>query len=56
MDGSLHALGWMWLQLVHKRFKGDRRGTWAVQVSGNWRVTFRFVGPDVSGVNYEDYH
>lgn len=36
--------------------KGDRQGTWVVQVSGNWRVTFRFVGPDVSGVNYEDYH
>ena len=36
--------------------KGSREGTWAVQVSGNWRVTFRFVGPDVSGVNYEDYH
>ena len=36
--------------------KGDRRGTWAVQVSGNWRVTFRFVGPDISDVNYEDYH
>lgn len=36
--------------------KGDRQGTWAVQVSGNWRVTFRFVGPDVSDVNYEDYH
>ncbi|MHB8838612.1 MAG: type II toxin-antitoxin system RelE/ParE family toxin [Gemmatimonadaceae bacterium] len=36
--------------------KGDRRGTWAVQVSGNWRVTFRFVGPDVSHLDYEDYH
>jgi proteic killer suppression protein len=36
--------------------KGDRQVTWAVRVSGNWRVTFRFVGPDVSGVNYEDYH
>jgi proteic killer suppression protein len=36
--------------------KGARQGTWAVQVSGNWRVTFRFVGPDVSDVNYEDYH
>ncbi|MCC6296920.1 MAG: type II toxin-antitoxin system RelE/ParE family toxin, partial [Pseudomonadales bacterium] len=22
--------------------KGDRAGTWAVDVSGNWRVTFRF--------------
>lgn len=36
--------------------KGDRQGTWAVSVSGNWRVTFRFVGPDVFDVNYEDYH
>ncbi len=36
--------------------KGDRRGIWAVGVSGNWRVTFRFSGPDVEDVDYEDYH
>jgi proteic killer suppression protein len=36
--------------------KGDRHGTWTVDVSGNWRVTFRFAGPDVTDVNYEDYH
>jgi toxin HigB-1 len=36
--------------------KGDRKGTWAVDVSGNWRVTFQFSGPDVEDVNYEDYH
>lgn len=36
--------------------KGDRRDTWAVRISGNWRVTFRFAGPDVTDVNYEDYH
>jgi proteic killer suppression protein len=36
--------------------KGERQRTWAVQVSGNWRVTFRRVGPDVSDVHYEDYH
>jgi proteic killer suppression protein len=36
--------------------KGERKGTWAVSVSGNWRVTFRFVGKDSEGVNYEDYH
>ncbi len=36
--------------------KGDRRGTWAVEVSGNWRVTFEFVGEDVDRVDYEDYH
>ena len=36
--------------------KGRRKGIWAVKVSGNWRVTFRFVGRDVEIVNYEDYH
>ena len=36
--------------------KGERSGTWAVSVSGNWRITFTFSGPDVIGVDYEDYH
>jgi toxin HigB-1 len=36
--------------------KGERRGTWAIRVSGNWRVTFVFVGNDVDQVDYEDYH
>jgi proteic killer suppression protein len=36
--------------------KGDRQGTWSVRVSGNWRVTFQFVGLDAINVNYEDYH
>ena len=35
--------------------KGDRKGTWAVSVSGNWRVTFKFVGKDADSVDYEDY-
>jgi plasmid maintenance system killer protein len=25
-------------------------------VSGNWRITLEFSGPDVKDVNYEDYH
>jgi toxin HigB-1 len=36
--------------------KGKRKGTWAVSVSGNWRITFAFDGADVIDVNYEDYH
>ena len=36
--------------------KGARKGTWAVSVSGNWRVTFKFVGKDADAVDYEDYH
>ena len=36
--------------------KGNRANRWAVDVSGNWRVTFRFEGQDAEEVNYEDYH
>ena len=36
--------------------KGKRKGTWAVNVSGNWRVTFIIQRGDVFDVNYEDYH
>ena len=36
--------------------KGERTGTWAVRVSGSWRITFAFSGRDVVNVDYEDYH
>ena len=36
--------------------KGDRKGEWAMSVSGNWRITFSFEGDDVIIVNLEDYH
>lgn len=36
--------------------KGDRRGRWAVSVSGNWRVTFEFRDGNAYAVDYEDYH
>jgi proteic killer suppression protein len=36
--------------------EGQRKGTWAVTVSGNWRITFVFDDRDVVRVNYEDYH
>lgn len=35
---------------------GDMAGHWAVWVSGNWRLTFRFVGEDAEIVDYQDYH
>ena len=35
---------------------GNRKGTWAVSVSGNWRVTFKFTGKDADAVDYADYH
>ena len=35
---------------------GPRKSTWAVKVSGNWRVTFTCAGKDIDNVDYEDYH
>lgn len=35
---------------------GQRKGTWSVKVSGNWRITFTFDGVDACNVNLEDYH
>ena len=36
--------------------KGERKGQWAMTVSGNWRITFKFEDRDVVIVNLEDYH
>jgi len=36
--------------------KGNLRGWYAVTVSGNWRVVFRFEGSDAADVDYLDYH
>ena len=35
---------------------GNRKGTYAVTVTGNWRITFEFDGEDAINVNMEDYH
>ena len=36
--------------------KGELKGHYAVAVSGNWRVTFRFEEGGVVDVDYLDYH
>ena len=38
------------------QLKGDRAGTWAITVSGNWRITFEFIDGDAYNVDLEDYH
>lgn len=35
---------------------GNRKGTYSVTVTGNYRITFSFVGENAVDVNYEDYH
>jgi len=36
--------------------KGDRKGYWAVSISGNWRIVFRFEDSNVFDVDLVDYH
>jgi len=40
---------------LHK-LTGNFKGFWAVEVSGNWRVIFKFEGHDAHVVDYLDYH
>ena len=42
--------------LAQELQEGILKGFYAVSVSGNWRITFRFVGKDVFDVDYLDYH
>lgn len=36
---------------------GDRRGTWSLHVTRNWRITFRIAALGaIHDLNYEDYH
>jgi len=35
---------------------GERKGEWAVSVSGNWRLVFRFEGENATDVDLVDYH
>ena len=36
--------------------KGKDKGRYAVDASGNWRITFGWDGKDATDVDLEDYH
>jgi proteic killer suppression protein len=36
--------------------KGNKKGLWAIDVSKNWRVVFKFEDGNAYIVDYEDYH
>ncbi|MCL1927133.1 MAG: type II toxin-antitoxin system RelE/ParE family toxin [Syntrophorhabdaceae bacterium] len=40
---------------LHK-LRGNLKNHWALKVSGNWRLTFRFEEKNAYLVNYQDYH
>jgi proteic killer suppression protein len=35
---------------------GDRRGTWSLSVTKNWRITFGIDGTEITDLDYKDYH
>ncbi len=40
---------------LHK-LEPKKKNIWAVKVSGNWRIVFKFENGDVYLVDYIDYH
>jgi toxin HigB-1 len=36
--------------------KGERKGQWAVSVTGNLRIVFEFEGENATNVDLVDYH
>ena len=38
------------------QLKGNRQGTYVVNASGNYRITFGWDGADAVDVDLEDYH
>jgi len=38
------------------QLKGDRKDSWAIKVTANWRLVFQFRDENVHDVDFEDYH
>lgn len=51
MEGVCGPPGWRIHQL-----RGERKGTWSIAVSGNWRITFDLEDGEIFNLNLEDYH
>ena len=51
VDDLKPAPGWR----LHA-LKGGLKNHYAMTVSGNWRLTFCFVGEDIELLDYVDYH
>ena len=48
---QMNVPGWRFHELT-----GNRKGTYSITVSGNWRITFKFEGEDAVDVDLVDYH
>ncbi len=49
--GDMNVPGWRFHPL-----RGTQKGRWAIDVSGNLRLTFAFDGEDAINIDLEDYH
>jgi proteic killer suppression protein len=49
--GDMNVPGWRFHPL-----RGTQKGRWAIDVSGNLRLTFAFDGEDAIDIDLEDYH
>ena len=38
------------------QLNGDKLGQFSINVSGNWRVFFKFIDGDAYIIDYDDYH
>jgi proteic killer suppression protein len=38
------------------QLSGQRKGTWSLHVTANWRLTFQIEGDEICNVTLEDYH
>ena len=56
LDAAAHPLDLRSPGFNLHELKGDRKGTWAISVTGSLRITFRFEGADAYDVCLEDYH
>jgi len=54
---TLDELTTLPLWKVHQ-LKGDRKGTWSLSVTRNWRLTFRYDPEEneIYNLDFEDYH
>jgi toxin HigB-1 len=39
-----------------ERLQGDLLGWWSIRINRQWRVVFRWAGPDALEVDVVDYH
>lgn len=60
MDMLTRAMAWKDLQAPPSNrlhaLHGDRKGQWAISVSGPWRLCFRFEEGDIFDLELVQYH